>query len=284
MVLNRASIIKIEDDFDLDIIADSGQCFRWEKEDHATWRIIHREHILRISAEGSGYFHISCSAEEFRNIWRKYFDLDENYAAIRRKVTEKEDPFLFRACTFGKGIRILRQDPWEALISFIISQNRNIPAIRKSIDLLCDAAGGQRTDSEGTVYHVFPSPEGILSMSDEALTDCRLGYRASYVKAAALEVYEGRLDLLELQKAPTEQALKALMKVHGVGLKVASCAVLFGLHQLDAFPVDVWISRVLENEYPSGYPKEKYYPYNGVYQQYMFYYYKSVFNRTVRVG
>ena len=117
-------------------------------------------------------------------------------------------------------------------------------------------------------------------MSDEALADCRLGYRASYVKAAALEVYEGRLDLLELQKEPPDQALKALMKVHGVGLKVASCAVLFGLHHLDAFPVDVWISRVLENEYPSGYPKEKYQPYNGVYQQYMFYYYKSVFNRT----
>ena len=232
-------IVQITDDFNPDIIADSGQCFRWEKEEHETWRIIYREHILRISPAGKGYFNISCSEEEFRDVWREYFDFNENYAAIRKKVDEKEDPFLFRACVYGKGIRILRQDPWEVLISFIISQNRNIPAIRKSIALLCEAGGKQRIDQEGMVCHLFPSPEEILSWSDEALADCRLGYRGPYVKAAALEVYEGRLNLLELQNAALDQALKALIRVHGVGIKVASCAALFGLHHLDAFPVDV---------------------------------------------
>ena len=318
--------IQITDDFDLDRIADSGQCFRWQKEASGAYRIIHKEYCLRIRPVKDGIFELSCSEEEFRDVWHDYFDLGTDYRAVRGCISKEEDPFLYKACEYGKGIRILRQDPWEMLISFIISQNKNIPAIKKSIELLCEAAGryredacdfgGDACDASGGGYHLFPSPEEILALSDETLAACRFGYRCRYVKAAAADVAEGRLDLSSLQsesgpyeKAGSEVAgcetvshetgsseaagcetasngagdyettISALTNVLGVGIKVANCISLFGLHQIDAFPVDVWIRRILENEYPEGYPKEKYSPYNGIYQQYMFYYYREMTKR-----
>ena len=136
--------IQITDDFDLDRIAESGQCFRWQKDDSGTHRIIHKEHILRIRPLGNNIFTLSCSEDEYRNIWYDYFDLGEDYRSIRKRISKEDDPFLADACEFGKGIRILRQEPWEMLISFIISQNKNIPAIKKSVELLSEAAGYQR--------------------------------------------------------------------------------------------------------------------------------------------
>ena len=275
--------IHITDDFDLDRIADSGQCFRWKKDDSddsGAYRIIHKGHCLKIRSLGNAMFRLSCSEDEYREIWHDYFDFGENYRSVRERVSREEDPFLADACEYGKGIRILRQDPWEMLVSFIISQNKNIPAIKKSIELLCETAGKrcenteQEREDDGQL--VFPSPEQILSLSDEALAACRLGYRCRYVKAAASDVAEGKLDLDSLRDAPEEETIKGLMSVCGVGVKVANCISLFGLHHIDAFPIDVWIRRILDNEYPSGYPKERYSPYNGIYQQYMFYYYRNL--------
>ena len=266
--------LQITDDFDLARIADSGQCFRWEREDSGAYRIIHREHCLRIRALDGGKCSLSCPEDEFREVWYDYFDLGEDYRAIRERVDREEDPFLADACEYGRGIRILRQDPWEMLISFIISQNRNIPVIKKSVELLCQAAGRRQEDASGCFY-LFPTPEEILSLGEEALAACRLGYRCRYVRAAAKEVAEGRLVLSDLIRASEETAVSALMRVCGVGVKVANCVSLFGLHHVDAFPIDVWMRRILDNEYPGGYPKERYSPYNGVYQQYMFYYYRE---------
>ena len=271
--------IHITDDFNLDRIANSGQCFRWRKDDSGAYRIIHKGHCLKIRPLGNGMFRLSCSEDEYRRVWHDYFDFGENYRSVRERVSREEDPFLADACEYGKGIRILRQDPWEMLVSFIISQNKNIPAIKKSIELLCETAGKrcenteQEREDDGQL--VFPSPEQILSLSDEALAACRLGYRCRYVKAAASDVAEGKLDLDSLRDAPEEETIKGLMSVCGVGVKVANCISLFGLHHIDAFPIDVWIRRILDNEYPSGYPKERYSPYNGIYQQYMFYYYRN---------
>lgn len=266
--------IQINDDFDLDRIAESGQCFRWQRDGSGAYRIIHKEHLLRIRPVGNNTFSLSCPEDEYRKIWHGYFDLGEDYRSVRERVRKEDDPFLADACEFGKGIRILRQDPWEMLISFIISQNKNIPAIRKSVELLCEAAGPRR-DHAGESFYAFPAPEEILSLSDEALAACKLGYRCRYVRAAAADVAEGRLDLDRLAEASEPDTIRALTGVCGVGVKVANCVSLFGLHHIDAFPVDVWIRRILENEYPEGYPKEKYRPYNGIYQQYMFYYYRA---------
>ncbi|MBQ9412496.1 MAG: DNA-3-methyladenine glycosylase 2 family protein [Oscillospiraceae bacterium] len=262
-------ILRTEDDFSLERIAESGQCFRWERTGEGGYRIPVGEHCLYIAPLGAGEFALDCSETLFGEFWRSYFDLDADYRSIRERIGV-EDPFLAGAARAEKGIRILRQDPWEVTVSFIISQNRNIPAIRRSVELLCRAAGERRTDGRGREFWIFPSPEAILALSEEALDGCRLGYRAKYVRAAAEAAASGALRLDELPDAGEEDSMAALTALYGVGPKVASCIALYGLHHLNAFPVDTWVRRILENEYPAGYPSERYSPYNGVYQQYMF--------------
>lgn len=272
--------IKVKDDLDLYRIADSGQCFRWETlpvlgDEPAKYRIPAFGKCLIVSQPSKDCIETDCTEEEFGDLWYDYLDLGTSYKKIRTLVDKDEDPFMADAAASCVGLRILRQDPWETLISFIISQNRNIPAIKRSIELLCERAGKRCKDSEGNAYYSFPGPEDILSLSDEKLSECRLGYRDVYLRNAARTVTDGDLDLDAVSEKLADEAISELMKIKGVGLKVASCVTLFGLHKLDAFPVDVWIKRVLENEYPNGYPKEKYSPYNGVYQQYMFEYYRK---------
>ena len=269
-------IIHIPDDFDLEKIENSGQCFRWTRTDKDTWRVLSGGSCLYISSLGKGAYTFDCSEDEFTRRWKDYFDLDESYASIRARIDPASDPFLHAAAEHGRGIRILRQDPWETLVSFIISQNRNIPAIRRSVEKLCSLCGEKKTDSRGNEYSAFPSPSAIASLSPEDLAACRLGYRDKYVLQAAKDAASGSLDLEAMQSMPCADAVKELEKIYGVGNKVACCAVLFGLHRLDAFPRDVWINRALKDKYPTGWPYEKYSPYNGVYQQYIFAYYRAL--------
>lgn len=269
-------VLDIAGDFDLDQIANSGQCFRWELVQDGCYRVLYRSKCLYVQKLGPRTFNLSCDEAEFDKVWRSYLDLDEDYAAIRSRVNPTEDPFLWRAMEQEKGIRILRQDPWETLISFIISQNKNIPAIRRSVNLLCEACGPRLTDVRGEAYHAFPDPASVVALSEEQLKACRLGYRWRYVRAAAEAVASGSLDLDALRFADEERTMVELTKILGVGIKVASCVSLFGLHHIDAFPQDVWVKRILENEYPQGYPFEQYSPHNGIYQQYMFAYYRRI--------
>lgn len=268
-------IITITDDFDLEKIAASGQCFRWQKTDEKTCRIIAADHCIYISQIADHVYQADCDENTFQTDWYLYFDLDENYQAIRERVVPKQDPFLWKAMEHEKGIRILRQDPWEMLITSIITQNRNIPAIQRSIELLSQACGDRRYDSREHEYYAFPSPDQLISLNELQLLECKLGYRWKYVHAAAEAVVDGQINLLKLQEMNCNEAIRQLTGIYGIGNKVASCVALFGLHHLDAFPRDVWINRVLENEYPNGYPFDKYCPYNGVYQQYMFAYYRN---------
>ncbi len=268
-------VLHISDDFDLDRIADSGQCFRWERLSDGSCRIIYGDLCLYIERMGDQEHSLSCSEAEFDSVWYDYFDLSENYNAIRRHVDREKDPFLWTAAEKEKGIRILRQSTWEMLITFIISQNRNIPAIRRSVEALCELCGEAKSDSRGKPYHSFPTPVALAAISGEQLKDCRLGYRCRYIHEAAVAVAEGRLELDGLRNVPVDEAISTLMELPGVGIKVANCVSLFGLHNMDSFPRDVWINRILENEYPEGYPFAQYAPYNGVFQQYMFAYYRG---------
>lgn len=268
-------IVQISDDFDLEKIADSGQCFRWVRADGQTWRIIAGKQCLYVTETGNDLYELDCSKEAYSHFWHGYFDLGENYSRIREKIDPEKDPFLWKAAEKEKGIRILRQDPWEMLISFIISQNKNIPAIRRCIELLAARCGERMTDSKGLSYFGFPGPEAIAALSEEDLMACRLGYRWKYVLSAARAVLAGDIDLNELVTADEKTAMTALTGLFGVGVKVASCVALFGLHHTDAFPVDVWVRRVLADQYPGGYPYERYAPYNGVFQQYMFAFYRQ---------
>ncbi len=259
----------------MDRIADSGQCFRWEKAGEDVWRIPAGASCLYMTHLPDGRYLLDCEEEEYQSFWKSYFDLDVNYRQIRERIDPDRDPFLRQAADQEQGIRILRQDPWEMLITFIISQNRNIPAIRRSVEMLAQRCGKKRTDSRGRIYYAFPEPEDLSCLSEEELKDCRLGYRWKYVKSAAGAVAQGEIRLDQLCGQDHGTVMESLTSLYGVGEKVASCVSLFGFHHVDAFPKDVWIRRVLEEKYPQGYPFEDYAPYNGIYQQYMFAYYRN---------
>ena len=261
-------ILEINDDFDLHRIFRSGQCFRWEPIGPEAYRIPFRDECLRIEKLADGRCSLDCDEAAFGRLWDDYFDLGEDYAQIRARIERNEDPFLYRAAQQEAGIRILRQDLWETTVSFIISQNRSIPLIRRSVELLCRAAGERRFDRAGKEYWTFPGPEATAALDDGALGGCVLGYRGRYVKAAADWALGG--GLAAVSGLTGAEAIAELTRICGVGVKVASCISLFALHDLDAFPVDTWMKKVIQNEYPQGYPMGKYSPYNGVYQQYMF--------------
>lgn len=273
-------IVQISDDFDMDKIAESGQCFRWTRADSNTYRIVAGSSCLYITSLGEDLYEFECPEEEFEGFWRDYLDLGENYRGIRERIDREEDPFLWKAAESEKGIRILRQDPWEMLVTFIISQNRNISSIRRSVELLSESCGELKRDPRGVSYYAFPTPSAVAGLSQDDLNSCRLGYRCKYVHAAAEAVLGGKIDLEKLLAADEKSTIEALTGLFGVGVKVANCVSLFGLHHVDAFPVDVWVKRILEQEYAEGYPFDRYSPYNGIYQQYMFAYYRGSASRA----
>lgn len=265
-------IIKIEDDFDLAKIADSGQCFRFNRCEGGYSVAAGNRHVLVKELDDDRY-DFGCDEAEFEEFWREYFDLGTSYRDIRKKIDKKKDEYLYNASEFGKGIRILKQDPFEMLISFIISQRKNIPAIKASIEKLCALAGEKiAEDTEGKAIYSFPTAKALAALTMEQLSGCSLGYRDKYVHRAALDVVAGAVDLEAWKSLDDAGLMEELLKLFGVGVKVANCEILFGYHRLDAFPKDVWINRVLEQRYPEGFLFDEYAPYNGVMQQYLFFY------------
>lgn len=268
-------IIRIDDDFNLEKIAESGQCFRFNKSGDG-YSVVSEDKYLFVKQVSDFEYDFDCDKEDFENYWKDYFDLNTSYKGIRNLISKDEDEYLYNAAEYGKGIRILVQDPWEMLISFIISQRKNIPAIKASIEKLCALAGRKiATDAEGKDVFSFPIPEELSKVSMEELAGCSLGYRDKYVHRAAMDVVSGACDLESFKTLDDEGLMEKLLELYGVGVKVANCEILFGYHRLDAFPKDVWINRVLEQKYPGGFAFEKYAPYNGVMQQYLFFYSKN---------
>lgn len=258
-----------QDDFNLLRIADSGQCFRFNRISDNEYSVIAYGKSLIIKDLLNGSFEFDCSKEEFDNLWSQYFDLKTNYSEIRNMTSD--DAFLNRCALFSEGIRILNQDKWEMVISFIISQRKSIPAIKTSIERISMLCGDKI--SEGV--YAFPTPGQILSCPSDKLAACGLGYRLSYIQKAAELFYESPDFIDELELLSDEELLDKLKTMQGVGDKVASCIALFGFHRLNFFPKDVWINRALEKHYPSGFDFNKYAPYNGVIQQYIFFSYRS---------
>ncbi len=255
-------------DFDLRKIADSGQVFRITEENDI-WTVLSADKICRAIIEGDCCI-IRCSTED-DSYWKHYFDIENDYKAYRDSVDEN-DGFLKAAVEHGKGIRILNQDPWEMLISFIISQRKNIPAIRSCIEKICSRWG---RELEPGIY-AFPTPEELTAATLDELCECSLGYRAEYVYLASKAVAEGTLDLSSLVLLDDDELLGKLLSLKGVGIKVANCVLLFGFHRIGAFPVDVWIDRVQKEYYSGHFPIEKYEGYAGVMQQYIFYYARTL--------
>lgn len=250
---------------------ECGQCFRWNADQNGVYTGVAGGRAARVVTE-NGRVYISSNEEDFENFWKDYFDLGLDYEAIRRGFDAGD--YLRRCAEFGAGIRILRQERWEALCSFIISQCNNIPRIKKIVETFCRCFG-EAVELEGEVLYSFPDAAVTARLEERDLAPLRCGYRAEYIINAARAVDSGELDLEALSRTDTDTAMKALLSVRGVGKKVANCAVLFGLGHMDAFPVDVWMKRALSEHFPPDFDPKTLGPYAGLAQQYIFYYARS---------
>ncbi len=248
---------------------DCGQCFRFETDEFSATGYAFGKKITIRQLSESEIFITPCTIEEYTSVWERYLSLDLDYERIRANLTElrPDDESLATAMQTGSGIRILRQDRWETLCSFIISQNNNIPRIKKLISALCIAgaeiSGGSQTD--------FPSPETLIKLGHDGLFALKTGFRASYLYDAACKVASGEVDLEKIAKMPCEEAAAELCKIKGVGPKVAACALLFGFEKYDSFPVDVWVKRVMSEYYGGTVGGKDFGRYAGLAQQYLFY-------------
>ena len=252
------------EDFSLPAILQCGQCFRWKQCEDGTWQGAAMGKRLTLREE-NGEIVFSAGKEEFLEVWVPYFDLELDYGKIRRSLSRKH-PVLREACRYAPGIRILRQDPWEALCSFIISQNNNIPRIQGIISRLCELYGGENGGNTA-----FPPPEWLAELSVEDLAPLRSGFRAKYLLSAARLTVSGEVDLTAAAKLPVDEAREMLRKIYGVGDKVADCVLLYGLHRLEAFPMDVWMKRTMAELLP-GVSPEDLGSFAGIAQQYLFHY------------
>ena len=261
-------LVEYSGDFSPELIFECGQCFRWNREQNGDYTGVAFERAARIKKTGSGFL-ISGGASDFEEIWTRYFDLGRDYEGIRRRIAV--DDFSCQAADFGKGIRILRQDRWEALCSFIISQCNNIPRIKGIIERLCENYGNP-LEFEGKTRYAFPRARVVAGLSKSDLNALRCGYRDEYILEAAREAAdEGYFSWLEA--LDTFSLRKELKKLPGVGNKVADCVLLFGFGRLEAFPVDVWMRRAVAARYGEEFDPEKAFgEFSGVAQQYIFHF------------
>ena len=273
-------------DFELKDIFECGQCFRWNPEEDGSYSGVAFGRAVNILYEKEGdreegtLIIRNSTAEDFENIWKKYFDLERDYGQIKEELSEN-DEIMAKAVEYGRGIRILNQDEWETQISFILSQNRNIPLIKKSIEEICRRYGEPVYDFNGNIRYAFPGPEVLADVSEEELSECRLGYRARYVTETS-KVIAGETDrLYSMTKASYKEALDYLTGLCGVGPKVANCILLFSMEKYESFPIDVWVRRLMSALYGTDennlkeireYSDKKFGRLGGFAQQYLFYY------------
>ncbi len=283
--MSNIAAISVSDDFDLKKIMESGQAFRITLSKDGFYRFVTGSHILyikpeRISKTGCGEYSIECingssnkktdPKREWEEIWIPYFDLKRDYSGIRKKVPAK-DKYMLQACENGAGLRILKQEPWEMIITFITSQRKSIPAIKGSLERICEKYG-KSVDTGREKLYLFPSAKDMKDATPEELADCKLGYRVPYILDAVNSVLCKDLDLSELYKMPYEEVFEKLKSIHGIGDKVSNCICLFAYAKTEAAPVDTWISKVIEQKYTGVNPFPYYGDVAGIMQQYIFYY------------
>lgn len=287
--------IPINSDFNLKDTFECGQCFRWDADEENGYQGVVGQRVARIklvkTKDGSsariecidleeGYVRNKASSDNL-DFWPYYLDFATDYGAIKEFLIEK-DPNMKEIISHGEGIHLLKQDPWETLISFIISQNNHIPRIKKCIESLCALFGNSLGFHFGKEHYSFPTPEKMATLLAKDLDPIKLGYRAPYLlQAAKMVAIDGRERLGACSKESREAGLDYLLKFPGVGAKVANCMMLFALNQRDSFPLDVWMKRIMHQLYGlaeddtkamEAFAKEKFGPYGGIAQQYLFNY------------
>lgn len=281
--------------FDVSKVFDCGQCFRFDRVQTSGHEsefagCVYGKYIS-VAQDGDRLYIYNISLDEYKDTFEHFLALDRDYGEIDREILALSDnPTLKEAMHVSSGIRILKQEPWETICSFIISQNNNIPRIKKIVAALCQKCG-ERVDishmnghiaenhleNEGNFYS-FPSPEAVMSLGIDGLFALKTGFRAKYIFDAATKMSRGEIDLALLENAPTDESVTHLCSVKGIGPKVACCALLFGFARLDAFPIDVWIKKVMAKYFDSDFSPSDLGKYAGVAQQYLFYYERYLIN------
>ena len=267
-------------DFDIAQTLECGQCFHFEKLREMEYGVVYKKNLLHIKQEGDKLYCFDTDEETFQKIWMDYFDLERNYAEIKQ-ILVNSDERLTHAIKVNSGVRILNQDFTETLLSFIISQNKQIPHIRKIVRELSEKYGDFLGELSGIQFYAFPDEEQIANITEENYRECKTGFRAPYLLDAGKKLQFSEYTTQNLKQAGYDEAKKILMQIKGVGEKVANCVLLFALGYRNAFPVDVWIKRIMEEMYfeDSAYAqtimkfaREKFGDYGGYAQQYLFYY------------
>lgn len=276
--------------FSVRSIFECGQAFRFDPVENTAHECeyggVALGKYISVAQDGDTVTFYGTDGEEFDRIWSRYFGFDFDYAAADADILSRSDvPALAAALRVGRGIRILRQDRWEALCSFIISQNNNIPRIKGLVEkvsramgdaIVCDGSDGRpdmRSHGAEAVEYAFPSPEAVEAAGVDLLRELKTGFRAGYIYDAASRVARGVLDQDAVAAAKTTADASAMLcTVKGVGSKVAACTLLFGYGRMDAFPVDVWIKKVIAKYFPGDFSPDILGDYAGLAQQYMFFY------------
>ncbi len=263
---NKNVIVEGVTAFNLKQTLDCGQCFRWEETELDKFVGVAFGKYLTVSQQEDTIIFHNCTKYDFENIWFNYFDLGTDYDKIRKELSQMH-PVLKEAGQYAPGIRILRQEPWEALCSFIISQNNNIPRIKGIISRLCESFGSKLENG----FYTFPTAEVISKHTVEDLAVLRSGFRAKYILDAAQKVANNEIILENIKAMPTPKARCELIKIKGVGPKVADCTMLYGMGKTDCFPLDVWMKRAMQILF-ADITYESFGENAGIAQQYIFHY------------
>lgn len=280
--MEQKYIIKNCKSFKVKDIFECGQCFRWNEEPDGSYTGIFGHNVLNVKEEKDIVITGICDGN-IEDICKNYFDLDRNYEEIKETLSLIDDN-MKESIKYGEGIRILNQDLWEMIISFIISANNNIPRIKGIIERM-SAKYGQEIKFRGTSYYTFPTIDELSQASVKNLKDLGLGFRDRYVYETTKKIKEGKINLENLKQEPTNEVRKQLLTLTGVGPKVADCIMLFStLKRFDVFPVDVWVRRVMNDLYIHNedetkvnkkqiqeIARDKFGALEGIAQQYLFY-------------
>jgi len=279
-------IVKKNENLSLKQIAESGQSFRWKEQIDGSFIVTAMNETVQLIEKNNDLIIKGTSEELFKKKWSHYFDLGRNYKKVIAELKGR-DQYLDAAIEYGKGIRILNQDLWEIIVTFIISSNNNIPRIKNSIEMLSQKYGSYIKTMNGEDYYSFPRAATLSQVKIQDLRACGLGYRDKYILKTSQMIAEGIIDLKEIKNMSRKKAKKELKKLFGVGNKVADCILLFACEQPAAFPVDTWVKKVLAEYYDfheskqekiDAFVEDHFGEFAGIAQQYLFYYIRKTEN------
>lgn len=276
-------IIENQESFELKDIFECGQCFRWNEDEDGSYTGVIRQGVLNVEKQGEKIIFTGMLDENIEKIVRFYFDLDRNYEEIKRQLSNI-DKYLKTSVEYGSGIRILNQDLWETIISFIISANNNIPRIKGIIEKISKKYG-KEIEWKGEKFYTFPTPEELNDATVKDLRDLGTGFRDIRIYETTHKILNGEINLIEIAKKDTITVREELLTLSGVGPKVADCILLFStLKRFDVFPIDVWVRRVMNELYIKNedetkvskneiakIAEQKFGDLEGLAQQYLFY-------------